>query len=99
MSKEATAYHVETFSDWLSFLEVSESLLLEREAESNLIWEVGRVSAESAGANRPWLGWVVMEGERAFLAALPSVTGYLILSGGEPLPFSRSARRGTDSRR
>jgi len=83
MSKEETGFHVETFSEWHEFLERAESLLLAHEAESNLIWEVGRVSAASAGSNRPWSGWIVMKGKRAVLAALPSVTGYLILSGGK----------------
>ena len=84
MSKEATAFRVETFSNWQPFMERAQPLLLGREAESNLIWEVGCVAAQNASLSRPWLGWLVKEDGEPLLAALPSVTGYLILSGGEP---------------
>ena len=83
MSKEEANFRVETFSKWEKFLSGAESLLFDHEAESNLIWEVGRVSAASAGSDYPWFGWVVMKGDQPLLAALPSVTGYLILSRGE----------------
>lgn len=92
MSKETTAFQVLTFSDCQKFLEASESLLLEHEAESNLLWEVGRSSARNQTMLRPWVGWLVKSDEKSLLAALPSSTGYLILSGGEPgacLPLAR----------
>ena len=84
MSKEATAYRVKSFSDWPRFFKRAEPLLLEREPESNLLWEVGRVSAGQAGVQRSWLGWLVMDRKKPVLAALPSVAEYLILSAGDP---------------
>ena len=83
MSKETMSFRVETFSNWQSFLEKAQLLLLESEAESNLIWEVGRVSAQNTSSARPWSGWLVVGNGKPLLAALPSVTGYLILSAGK----------------
>jgi len=77
------SFRVETFSNWQSFLEEAHPLLLENEAESNLIWEVGRVSAQNTSAARSWSGWLVEGDGKPLLAALPSVTGYLILSAGK----------------
>ena len=84
MSKEATFYRVKPFSDWARFLKQAKPLLLEREVESNLTWEVGRVSADQAGLTRPWSAWLVLDGKKPVLSALPSVTEYLILSAGHP---------------
>lgn len=82
MSKEEMSLRTEVFTDWGKFLEKSEAFLLAHEIESNLIWEIGRVTDSSSSISRSWMGWVVLQEEDVFLAALPSVTGYLILSGG-----------------